>query len=168
MAGRLVNALGAAAKTAEAFSDRATLGHMLRFEAALTFAVARAGLVPRKHVAVIEQACDPGLYDPVALAETARRNLTLTVAVVRALTAEVRKRDAAAAASVHWGATSQDLIDTAMVLQIGEAVPPLLEDLHGIDYQVMSPGLRGCVARAGIYKAQRFSDHAPLVVDYGL
>jgi len=132
MAGRLVNALGAAAKTAEAFSDRATLGHMLRFEAALTFAVARAGLVPRKHVAVIEQACDPGLYDPVALAETARRNLTLTVAVVRALTAEVRKRDAAAAASVHWGATSQDLIDTAMVLQIGEAVPPLLEDLHGI------------------------------------
>ena len=37
-----------------------------------------------------------------------------------------------------------------------------------IDYQVMSPGLRGCVARAGIYKAQRFSDHAPLVVDYGL
>ena len=37
-----------------------------------------------------------------------------------------------------------------------------------IDYQVMSPGLRGCVARAGIYKTQRFSDHAPLVVDYGL
>jgi exodeoxyribonuclease-3 len=37
-----------------------------------------------------------------------------------------------------------------------------------IDYQVLSPGLRGSVARAGIYKAQRFSDHAPLVVDYGL
>ena len=132
MAGRLVNALGAAATTAEAFSDQTTLRHMLRFEAALTVAVARAGLIPRKHVAAIERACDPELYDPVALAETARRNLTLTVAVVRALTAEVRKRDAAAAASVHWGATSQDLIDTAMVLQIGEAVPPLLEDLHGI------------------------------------
>jgi len=52
--------------------------------------------------------------------------------VVRALTAEVRKREAAAAASVHWGATSQDLIDTAMVLQLGEAMPPLLADLHGI------------------------------------
>ena len=37
-----------------------------------------------------------------------------------------------------------------------------------IDYHVMSPGLRGCVARAGIYKAQRFSDHAPLVIDYGM
>lgn len=132
MAGRLVNALGAAARTAEAFSDQATLRHMLRFEAALTVAVARARLIPKKHLAVIEQACDPDLYDPVALAETARRNLTLTVAVVRALTAEVRKRDAGAAASVHWGATSQDLIDTAMVLQLGEAVPPLLEDLHGI------------------------------------
>ncbi|MFO1086922.1 MAG: lyase family protein [Reyranellaceae bacterium] len=132
MAGRLVNALGAAAKTAEAFSDRSTLRHMLRFEAALTVAVARAGLIPKKHVPVIEQACEPDLYDPLALAETARRNLTLTVAVVRALTAEVRKRDAAAAASVHWGATSQDLIDTAMVLQLGEAVPPLIDDLHRI------------------------------------
>lgn len=132
MAGRLVNALGAAAQTAEAFSDQATLRHMLRFEAALTSAVARAGLIPKKHVAVIEQACDPDLYDPVALAETARRNLTLTVAVVRALTAEVRRRDAAAAASVHWGATSQDLIDTAMVLQLGEAMPPLLAALHDI------------------------------------
>jgi exodeoxyribonuclease-3 len=37
-----------------------------------------------------------------------------------------------------------------------------------IDYQVTSPLLRGSVARAGIYKAQRFSDHAPLVIDYGL
>ena len=37
-----------------------------------------------------------------------------------------------------------------------------------IDYQVASPLLRGSVARAGIYKAQRFSDHAPLVIDYGL
>ncbi len=36
MAGRLVNALGVAAKTAEAFSDQATLRHMLRFEAAPT------------------------------------------------------------------------------------------------------------------------------------
>jgi exodeoxyribonuclease III len=37
-----------------------------------------------------------------------------------------------------------------------------------IDYQVMSPGLRGSVQRARIYKKQRFSDHAPLVMDYDL
>jgi exodeoxyribonuclease-3 len=37
-----------------------------------------------------------------------------------------------------------------------------------IDYEVLSPGLRGSVTGAGIYKAQRFSDHAPLTVDLDL
>jgi 3-carboxy-cis,cis-muconate cycloisomerase len=132
MAGRLVNALGAAARTAEAFSDRATLRHMLRFEAALAHAVAAAGVIPGKHAAVIEAACDAALYDAGPLAEAARRTATLTVPVVKALTAEVRKRDAEAAAYVHWGATSQDVLDTAMVLQLGEALPPLLKDLKAI------------------------------------
>ena len=35
-----------------------------------------------------------------------------------------------------------------------------------IDYQVITPGLRDAVKRASIYKAQRFSDHAPLIIDY--
>ncbi|MBS0550434.1 MAG: 3-carboxy-cis,cis-muconate cycloisomerase [Proteobacteria bacterium] len=132
MSGRLVNALGAAASAAEAFSDDSTLRHMLRFEAALAHATAAAGLIPKKHVKVIEAACDPAFYDPPALAAVARHSITLTVAVVKALTAEVRKRDADAAAYVHLGATSQDVLDTAMVLQLGEALPPLLEKLRGI------------------------------------
>src|SRR5262245_45474607 len=132
MAGRLVNALGSSALAAEAFSDFATLRHMLRFEAALAHAAADAGLIPKKAAPVIAKACDPALYDSAALAEAARRTATLTVPVVKALTAEVRKRDAAAAAYVHWGATSQDVLDTAMVLQLGEALPPLLKDLRGI------------------------------------
>jgi exodeoxyribonuclease-3 len=37
-----------------------------------------------------------------------------------------------------------------------------------IDYEVLSPGLRGSVTGAEIYKAQRFSDHAPLTVDFDL
>ncbi|HEX4971766.1 MAG TPA: exodeoxyribonuclease III, partial [Steroidobacteraceae bacterium] len=35
-----------------------------------------------------------------------------------------------------------------------------------IDYQILSPGLRGSVLSASIYKKKRFSDHAPLVMDY--
>jgi 3-carboxy-cis,cis-muconate cycloisomerase len=132
MAGRLVNALGSAAATAEAFSDTSTLRHMLHFESALAQAAAGAGLIPKKFAPIIAQACDPALYDAMALAEAARRTATLTVPVVKALTAEVAKRDAAAAAYVHWGATSQDVIDTAMVLQLGEALPPLLRSLEGI------------------------------------
>jgi exodeoxyribonuclease III len=37
-----------------------------------------------------------------------------------------------------------------------------------IDYQVLSPRLRGSVLSADIYKRQRFSDHAPLTIDYDL
>ena len=132
MAGRLVNALGASALTAEAFSDLATLRHMLRFEAALAQAVAEAGLIPKTTAPIIVKACDPALYDPASLAEAARRTVTLTVPVVKALTEEVAKRDAEAAGYVHWGATSQDVLDTAMVLQLGEALPPLLKDIDGI------------------------------------
>ena len=81
---------------------------------------------------IIVKACDPALYDPAQLVEAARRTATLTVPVVKALTDEVAKRDAEAAGYVHWGATSQDVIDTAMVLQLGEALPPLLKELDAI------------------------------------
>ena len=128
----LVHALGVSSRTAQHFSDAATLRHMLRFEAALAHAVAAAGLIPKKHVAVIEAACDASLYDSGPLGEAARRTATLTVPVVRALTAEVKKRNADAASYVHWGATSQDVLDTTMVLQLGEAVPPLLKELQKI------------------------------------
>ena len=36
-----------------------------------------------------------------------------------------------------------------------------------IDYQMVTPNLQDTVEGASIYKAQRFSDHAPLVIDYG-
>jgi 3-carboxy-cis,cis-muconate cycloisomerase len=132
MAARLVSALGTSSRTAECFSDTATLRHMLRFEAALARAAAEAGLIPKKAASVIAKACDPALYDPPSLAEAARRTATLTVPVVKALTAEVAKLNAPAAAYVHWGATSQDVIDSAMVLQLGEALPPLFESLDKI------------------------------------
>ena len=132
MAGVLVNALGASAASADAFSDTATLRHMLRFESALAHAAAAAGLIPTTVPAVVDACCDPALYDPPTLAEAARRTATLTVPLVKALTAEVAKRDATAAAYVHWGATSQDVLDTALVLQLGEALPPLLTGLAGI------------------------------------
>jgi 3-carboxy-cis,cis-muconate cycloisomerase len=132
MAGRLVNALNASPAVAEVFSDDSVLRHMLRFEAELATSVAACGLIPKRHAKTIAAACDASLYDPAALVSVARRNMTLTVAVVRALTEEVRHRDPDATAYVHWGATSQDVLDTALVLQLGEAVPPLLKSLGKI------------------------------------
>lgn len=37
-----------------------------------------------------------------------------------------------------------------------------------IDYQILTPGLKGKVKSASIYKEQRFSDHAPLIMDYDI
>ena len=37
-----------------------------------------------------------------------------------------------------------------------------------IDYQIVTPNLRDSVKSAAIYKAQRFSDHAPLTITYDL
>jgi exodeoxyribonuclease III len=37
-----------------------------------------------------------------------------------------------------------------------------------LDYQMTSPGLRRSVSAAEIFKAQRFSDHAPLTIDFDL
>jgi exodeoxyribonuclease-3 len=37
-----------------------------------------------------------------------------------------------------------------------------------IDYQIATPGVAQSAVRASIYKEQRFSDHAPLTIDYDL
>ena len=47
----------------------------------------------------------------------------------KALTAEVKKRNAAAAAYVHWGATSQDVVDTALMLELREAIDALARNV---------------------------------------
>ena len=53
----------------------------------------------------------------------------IAIAVVQALTQQVASRDQAAANFVHWGATSQDVIDTALVLELRAAIDALLSDL---------------------------------------
>lgn len=37
-----------------------------------------------------------------------------------------------------------------------------------IDYQIVSSGLKGKINSAEIYKAERFSDHAPLIMEYDI
>ena len=56
---------------------------------------------------------------------------------MRQLTAAVRLRSEDAARPVHWGATSQDLLDTALVLQMREALALISEDLERLDGQLL-------------------------------
>lgn len=109
--------------------DAATLQHMLDFEAALARAEAAAGVIPPSAVAPIAAACRAERFDMTELAEAATRSGNLAIPLVKALTADVAKADAQAARYVHWGATSQDVIDTATMLGLRAAIDVLVDDL---------------------------------------
>jgi 3-carboxy-cis,cis-muconate cycloisomerase len=109
--------------------DVACLQNMLDFEAALARAEAATGVIPASAPGPIEKACKASSFDLGALAEAATRSGNLAIPLVKALTAEVAKADADAARYVHWGATSQDMIDTATMLTLRAAIDALLPDL---------------------------------------
>jgi 3-carboxy-cis,cis-muconate cycloisomerase len=108
--------------------DSATLQHMLDFEAALARAEAACGVIPASGVPAIEAACRAEAFDLAELAEAATRSGNLAIPLVKALTAHVAKADKDAARYVHWGATSQDVIDTAAMLALRAAIDALLGD----------------------------------------
>ncbi len=109
--------------------DRARLQRMLDFEAALTRAEAAVGVIPASAVDPIAAACRAELYDIAALGEAAAAAGNLAGPLVEALTAEVAKTDAAAASCVHWGAGDQDVMDTALVLELRVGIDALIGDL---------------------------------------
>src|SRR5712692_2303696 len=109
--------------------DAAYLQHMLDFESALARAEAATGIIPATAVAPIAAACASCRFDFAALAQAASRAGNLAIPLVKALTANVAKADAEAARYVHWGATSQDVIDTAAMLGLRAGIDALLSDL---------------------------------------
>lgn len=114
------------------FSDQASLRALLRVEAALARAQARAGLFSSADAEAIAQACADGHYDIEALATAAGRAGTPVIPLVAALTFNVRQRRPEAARHVHRGATSQDVIDTATVLQMREGLAVIHSDLEAV------------------------------------
>lgn len=109
--------------------DGAFLQHMLDVEAALAQAEAAVGVIPKAAAAPITTACRAEHFEIAALAEAATRAGNLAIPLVKALTAEVAKSAPDAARYVHWGATSQDIIDTATMLTLRAGIDALLADL---------------------------------------
>jgi 3-carboxy-cis,cis-muconate cycloisomerase len=109
--------------------DAAYLQHMLDFEVALARAEAEVGVIPASAVGPIVNACKAELFDLSKLAEAATRSGNLAIPLVKALTAAVARADTDAARYVHWGATSQDVIDTATMLGLRAAIDALLSEL---------------------------------------
>jgi len=112
-----------------ALSDHARVQGMLDFEAALARAGARMEVIPAAAARVIENSCVMAQFDLAALARDAAPAGNLAVPLVRQLTALVREQDAEAARYVHWGATSQDAIDTGLVLQLRAAIDTIGAEL---------------------------------------
>ena len=109
-------------------SDAAWLQAMLDTEAALARALERAGLAAVGAGAAVSAAAQAGNFDPGELGRQATLTGNPVPALVRALTAML---PASAAAAVHQGATSQDIIDTAMMLLARAALDAILASLSG-------------------------------------
>ena len=109
--------------------DMAYVQYMLDFESALARAEAATGTIPANAATAIGKACVAKQFDILALAEGATKGGNLAIPLVKMLTANVAKADPNAARFVHWGATSQDVIDTATVLQLRAGADALLGDL---------------------------------------
>ena len=117
-----------------AFDDAAVVQAMFRFEQALSRAQADEGLIPQSAASAIAGVCNAQLYDIPAIIDAGRRAGSLAIPLVKELTKTVALFDTEAATRVHWGSTSQDVIDTAMVLVTREALQLLdagLRDLTG-------------------------------------
>jgi len=127
---RLIESLATTELLADVFSDSSVLQTMLDFEAALASAEARVGIVPKSAAERISEVARASEFDIAALSRSIFRAGTEAIPVVKALTEKVRARDRDAAAWVHWGATSQDVVDTALILLLKRARPILATDLQ--------------------------------------
>ena len=113
----------------DVFCDQGRVQAMLDIEAALARAEARVGLIPASAVAPIENACRADLYDFAALGEAIATAGNSAIPLVKALGKQIAATDAEAERYVHLGATSQDVMDTGLVLQLRQALDLIESDL---------------------------------------
>ncbi|SFO73380.1 MULTISPECIES: 3-carboxy-cis,cis-muconate cycloisomerase [unclassified Variovorax] len=116
-------------ETLGAFSDRAFVDAMLRFEAALARAQAAEGLIPESAAHSIVGSCKVELFDVAKIVRESGRAGSVAIPLVKALREAVGLFNAEAAPFVHFGSTSQDVIDSAMSLVTREAVALIETDL---------------------------------------
>jgi len=156
----LLDPLFASSSVQEIFSDRATIQAMLDAEAALIRAEAACGVVPESAVGQIESACDASLYDIAALGAATAKAGNPVIPLVKALI----EQSGDAGGYVHWGATSQDISDTGLVLQMRNAFNKI--DAH---LESLCEALAGLAARhRGDPMAGRTFMQQALPVTFGL
>ncbi|AMB85839.1 3-carboxy-cis,cis-muconate cycloisomerase [Pseudomonas agarici] len=139
---QLFDAYFIACDMSEVFSDQGRVQAMLDFEAALARAQARVGLIPQAAVVPIEAACRAELYDFSALGEAIATAGNSAIPLVKALGKQIAVADAEAERYVHLGATSQDVMDTGLVLQLRGAWQLIDRDLQRLGEVLVSQARR--------------------------
>ncbi|TRO39800.1 3-carboxy-cis,cis-muconate cycloisomerase [Pseudomonas sp. ALS1131] len=129
MSNQLFDAYFTAPAMRAIFCDAGRVQGMLDFEAALARAEARVGLIPTEAVAPIEAACKAELYDYPALAQAIATAGNSAIPLVKALGKRIAATAPEAERYVHLGATSQDAMDSGLVLQLRAAIGLLESDL---------------------------------------
>jgi 3-carboxy-cis,cis-muconate cycloisomerase len=117
------------------FSAESRVQRMLDFEAALARAEALAGVIPADAADAIAAKCNAELVDISRLEEEGAAAGTNAIPLVRTLTELV---DESARGFVHWGTTSQDVVDTALMLQVRDAVDVLVDELSAVGSACLS------------------------------
>src|SRR6266508_4555061 len=100
------------------FSDEARLQGMLDFEAALARAQGALGVIPATAAHAIQPQCEARHFDITELAHATEKAGNPAIPLIKALMARVAKDAPSAEGYVHWGATSQDAIDSGLARQI--------------------------------------------------
>ena len=114
----------------EAFGERHFLAAMLRFEAALARAQASAGLIPEVAAQTIIRSCKVELFDVDKIVRDSGRAGSIAIPLVNSLKEAVGLFNPQAVPFVHFGSTSQDVIDTALVLVTRDALKLVQADLQ--------------------------------------
>jgi 3-carboxy-cis,cis-muconate cycloisomerase len=123
-------------------SDEALLAGMLRFESALASVQADLGLIPPGAATVIGECCSVQFFDLGGICRSAERDGNPAIPLVKVLGQRVKAMDVEAARYVHFGATSQDVIDTGLMLCTKKALDTLVVDLIALE-----EGLIGLIER---------------------
>ena len=128
----LTSAISSTEAMQQIFSARSTLQSMLDVEAALARALAAKGVIPVSAVDPWVRCCQADKIDIPSLVIAAQDAGNIAIPMVKQLTAAVAAMDADAARYVHWGATSQDVIDTGRVLQLRAAINVITHELAAL------------------------------------
>lgn len=114
------------------FSDARWLEALLRFEASLAHAQAECGLVPAEAAQAIARACAQAPLERATLVAQARHTGALGLAVVRPLQQWLASNAPEGLPWLHWGATTQDAVDTAQALLTRDALAALQDELRAL------------------------------------